>query len=297
MIGQSLSQFLTMIQQLLADYVSRAEANGRQSAEIERYKRLQAEFACIATSLLHGPAGKLSKDALTALARAFEIVEMIVERPIDLLQAQVGDHLYEMSLRPEYAAIPGSILYNAAVHLRATAAKQFAWSNERFRRPFLAALLHRPYRHVGPADIDIQFVALLAAAHEMSRAAESALRRLDLATHPATLLLPRQTQPDALAPAIPGAGSTSALIKLSAPHDVMQRLRSKLIVSAGLLGDQSRVTAEELEKATVPGGGVDPRIVRENSLKLLRACAIGMAHIHDGRKYIADLNNNTVDAA
>ncbi|HEX6819221.1 MAG TPA: hypothetical protein VF120_12665 [Ktedonobacterales bacterium] len=297
MIGQALVQFLTMVQQLLSDYVSRAETNGRQSAEIERYKRLQAEFACIVTSLLHGPDGKLPKDALTALARAFEIVEMIVERPVDLLRAQVGDHLYEMSLRPEYAAIPGSILYNAAAHLRATAANQFAWSNERFRRPFLTALLHRPYRHVGPADIEIQFVALLAAAREMSRAAESALRRLDLATHPATLLLPKQAQPDAPSPAISSEGSSSALIKLSAPHDVMERLRSKLVVSASLLGDQSRVTVEELAKATVPGGGVDPRIVRENGLKLLRACAIGIAHIENGRKYIADLNNNTVDAA
>lgn len=298
MAGPSgLSQFLTMVQQLLSDYVSRAEANGRQGAEIERCKRLYAEFTCIAESLMSGPVSKISKEAAAALARALEIVETIIGRPIELIQAQLSDHMYEMSLRPEYAAIPGSALYKAASHLRATATKQFVWSNERFRRPFIATLLHRPYRHVGPADVDIQLVALLVASHETSRAAEGALRRLDLANHPATLLMARQSQGSILIPPTPGDDAASALIQLSAPRDVMERLRGKLLQAASLLGDQARVTVAELEQATTPGGGIDARIVRENCLKLLRACAIGLAHIEDVREYIANLGSHTVDAA
>lgn len=298
MIGQALVQFLTMVQQLLSDYVSRAEANGRQTAEIERCKQLYAEFSRIVASLLQGSAHKLPEQVAAALKRAFDIAEQIVEQPLGLVQTQLRDHLYDMAQRPEYAAVAGSMLYEAATALRDTSVKQLVWSQERFRRPFVSRLLHRPYRHVGPADVDIQLVELLTVVHTTSRAAEIALRRLDLTNHPATLLLVGQSASTmSIAPPPSVGGAATARIQLSASPAVMERLRGALVGNAAFLADQSSVALNELAKATRPGGGVNAHTVRANCMKLLHGCAIGMARSERTRDIIATLRDGTVDAA
>lgn len=294
-MGQALIQFLTMVERLLSDYVARAEANGRQTAEIERCKQMYAEFSRIVASLLQGSTHQLPEHVMSALKRAFDLAEQIVEQPLELVQAQLRDHMYDMAQRPEYAAVAGSALYEAAAALRDTSVKQLIWSQERFRRPFLSRLLHRPYRHVGPADVDIQLVELLSVVHTTSRAAEIALRRLDLTDHPATLLLARQPASGIGIAPPPSVGG--ATIQLSASPVVMERLRRALMSNAAFLADQSNVALTELAQATRPGGGVNAHTVRANCMKLLHGCAIGMAQSVRTRDVIATLRDGTVDAA
>ncbi|HKV84994.1 MAG TPA: hypothetical protein VJN88_10585 [Ktedonobacterales bacterium] len=296
MIGAVVNYMICMIQSLLKDYVERAEKNGLQSAELAWYKHRHEEFMRIASSVLSAAGATPGDELTTALGRAFEIFESIVQRSFEFKQEQARDFLYELSLRPDYAATAGSALYAAVGDMRGESATQLQWLASRFHRPLLNQVLRQPYRHVGPADVDVQLAGLLSVVQQTYKAAEYAVRQLDLAHHSLNLLLPKPTASAPLPSPWDSHSAASVEVQMSSTPSVMATLRTDHFATVAFLGEQSANTQASLGVATKPGGGIDAQVVRTNSVKTLRYCLLAAQRVESQRKYIADLASGTVDA-
>lgn len=296
MIGAVVKYMIDVMQFLIKDYVERAEKNGQQAADLAWYQQRHDEFMRIVSTVLCATGVKPGDDFGTALRCAFEIFESVVQRSFEFKQSQARDLLYELTLRPDYAAPAGSALYTAAGDIRGEAARQLQWLASRFHRPLLNQFFRQPYRHVGPVDVDVQLAGLLTVLQRTYRTTEYAVRQLDLTHHQLNLLLPKSAVSSSLPSPLDSLSEPSAEIQMSASPEVMAKLRSDHLATVAFLGEQASDTQAILGAATKPGGGIDAQVVRTNCVKTLRYCVLAAQRVESQRKYIADLLTGTVDA-
>lgn len=304
MIGFLLS-LLTVIQQALTLYAEQTRATGLRNVDAEVNRRLLDELQRFLKPLLDRSSEELPKLTEDAIKEALDLAN----RGIGILSRyaadQAGDYLEDRALSPVLAAASGSRLYKALGDLLAIIEAQKLWLKERFSQSFLEWARRRTPRDIGPIDIDIKLLQLELALQITESDTERALSDLNQTRDPLRYLVPGIAQPSVrnAAPlasppdvSILAASGPSTTLQTKAPKPKIKEAQQKYVALIDLLKEHVASIMSDLQKATMPGGGIDPHTVRIAIGASLYICVLGLRLVQEQRSSVSILNSNTIDA-
>lgn len=305
--SQFFTQLMYALERLLNDYVAHAEHSGELNADAARKRSLLAEFKSLVTPILDAHDTTLPKVSDELLSKALGLVATLISSAQTNMRAQATDYLRDAAMNPAHAAEAGSLLREALDALIALAVRQLAWLDERFKRTWWERVRDRTSLHVGPCDLDIRLVELMTALHTTTHDAETALRRLDLRHHPVhDLLLSGKTSgngsdDNASVKAVRFLAPEKFVTKTSADvtstdAKVMEDLRKTHTSTVTMVKLHATDAREMVIGGTQPGGGVDPRAVRNASVMTVRFCLIALKQAQAEHQRLVDLNDNVIDS-
>ncbi len=286
----------------------RAEISGFRAAQVNMYEKLDKSLRDT-----HAEIMTLLKCSTQVTAGTFAVpTQRLMDAIVQFVKDSTDDYLSGRTLTPAEAAVPGGLIYDALNNVRMTAEELVRWADERFHRSTMNKLLHRPYLHVGPAEVTVRLATLRQSLMDALDDTNRALAQFGQPHHPLKYLLLLLSTPQtgaAITSHIEDSSSpsetseTSELHRqperqppLSAPIYDMQRMYNRLIdLAKRIIGMAERLLLD-LKKATRPGGGIDPRVAKQSAAAAVKLCAIGLREVDDRIDRLTRLDANIVDA-
>ena len=297
---------LSVIQQMLTAYSEQANTTARRNVDAEMNRLLLDEVRRFLKPLLDKGSEELPRVTEQTITHAIDLAN----RGISLLSRyaadQASDYLEDRALSPVLAAAAGSRLYKALSDLLAVTEAHQQWLDTRFRQQsFLDWARRRPYRPVGPADIDIKLLQLEIALHITESDTERALSDLNQTRNPLKYLVPGIALPSAqttaplagpLAVGVPTGTRPDDSLQIEAPRPRIKEAQQEYSALIDLLKEHVSNIMNDLQTATMPGGGINPHVVRIAIGATLYICVLGLRLVQAQRNSVSILNSKTVEA-